>query len=76
MGVALPHSHPPREGCKEEVLAGVGGGDSAWSRSGLAAEQDAGHPFLDALLQRKGPQSISSLTHSPTRQVSKHLGST
>lgn len=25
MGVALPHSHPPREGCKEEVLAGVGG---------------------------------------------------
>lgn len=45
----------PREEPREGVRAS---GNSAWSRSRLAAEQNSGHSFLDAL-QKKRPQSIS-----------------
>lgn len=34
MGVALPHPHPPREGCKEEVLAGGNCLEQEWAGSG------------------------------------------
>lgn len=54
MGIA--HPPLPREESREAVQAS---GNSAWSRSRLAGEQNSGQSFLDALPQKNRPPSIS-----------------